>query len=322
MIIETPLDFVPPNILIRANVFARKDVSFYLKTEIFNPAGSIKFKPAIGIINDLETKKILKPGSEIIDTTSGNMGIALSIVARARAYPFTCVSDDKVTAHNRALLEAYGTKLIILPGSTLKERYRYIETLLQMRPSLVWTQQFTNQTNPDTHQRTTARELLDDLPDVTHIFVGTGTAGTLVGLAQALKNHPGSVELIAVDAEGSVHFDPLQNGKRRLLPGIGATERSPFLAGHKLHDVVIIPEGEAIAACHDFARRTGWLFGGSSGSVIAAIHRSQHRFKKGSVVVGIAADSGERYLDSLYNSEWINQHFTSMPESKDLVQAV
>jgi cysteine synthase A len=312
MIVDSILDFTPINVIAKISIFDRSDVSFYLKNEIFNPAGSIKFKPAVGIIRELEACGALGPKQGVIETTSGNMGIALSIVAKARGYSFVCVSDDKITRHNRGLIEAYGTELVIMPESSLAERYLYIEDRIRKTPTLVWTRQFINPTNPNTHEHTTARELLQELPAVTHVFVGTGTAGTIAGFAKAFESFNRKIQLIAVDAVGSLHFTSLQEGQRRLLPGIGASERSPFLNEIQLDEIEIVPEQEAIAACRKLADRTGWLFGASSGSVLAAMNRFQRKFKGGDLAVGIAADSGERYLDSIYNDNWIAANFPEM----------
>jgi cysteine synthase A len=317
MIIEGPLDFVPMNVLVRLRTMTRVDVSFYLKSEMFNPAGSIKFKPAVAMVRELKAQGRLQRGGGIIDTTSGNMGIALAIAARALGCRFVCVCDEKITLHNRALLDAYGAELVILTGSTLKERYAYIERRVAETPSLVWTRQFRNPENPLAHESTTAVELLSELPDLTHLFVGAGTAGTLSGCAQALRRHSRRVRLVAVDAVGSHHFPQPPALRKRLLPGIGATERSSFLESVDLHDVAIVPEAEAIDACRALAQRTGWLFGASTGSVLAAMKRFEHRFDPGDVVVGIAADSGERYLDCVYSQSWVERHFPELrPEEE------
>lgn len=312
MIVATPLDFVPVSVFVKLQGFSPPGVAIYLKSEMFNPAGSIKFKPAVRILKDLEARRVLVRGGGIIDTTSGNMGIALSVAAKARGYTFTCVCDEKVTTHNRALLQAYGTELVILPGSTLRERYAYIERRVRETPSLVWTRQFTNPVNPRAHEDTTAQEILREIPNVTHLFVGTGTAGTLSGCARALKARGSKVRLIAVDPVGSFHFRSTGESCKRLLPGIGASERSPFLDEVELHGVAIVAERDAVSACRALVERTGWLFGASSGSVFAAIQSSLHSFRDGDVVIGTAADSGERYLECVYNDDWVAAHFPGL----------
>jgi N-(2-amino-2-carboxyethyl)-L-glutamate synthase len=308
MILDDFLNFESPAVAARLRCGVRPDVETYLKMECLNPGGSIKFKPALGLVTHLESSGVLKPGCTLIDTTSGNMGIALSLVARARGYGFICVTDEKITPHNRALIEAYGAEVVVLPGSGMKQRCDYIRERIDGRHDIVWTQQFSNRANPATHERTTALELLNGFPRLDYVFIGAGTAGTLSGCARAFARLRPSVKVVAVDAEGSRHFDAAAF-KHRRLPGIGATEPSPFLTQQPLHAVVIIPEEETVATCHEVVAATGWLLGASTGSVVAAIRRLQPSFRPGDVVVGIAADHGERYLDTLYNREWVASHF-------------
>jgi N-(2-amino-2-carboxyethyl)-L-glutamate synthase len=312
MIVENLMEFQPVNLFIRVRNLLRDDVRVYLKSEMFNPGGSVKFKAAVGIIRSLESSGHLAPGGAIIETTSGNMGIALALLARHRGYGFICVSDDKVTAHNRALIQAYGGELVILPGSTLNDRFGYIRDRISHDGSLVWTRQFSNGVNPETHEATTAREILDTFQTVDYLFVGTGTGGTLAGIGGALSAAKRPVRLVAVDAEGSAHFPSQTVGARRRLPGIGASERSPFLDAAILHDIVHVPEHEAIRACRELVYSTGWLLGASAGSVLFAIRKLQQSFRSGDLVVGIAADSGERYLNELYNDEWVSLHFPNL----------
>lgn len=315
MIVESMMEFEPVNLFVRVRHLVRDDVRVYLKSEMFNPGGSIKFKAAVGIIRALESSGSLGPGAAIIETTSGNMGIALSSIARHRGYGFICVSDEKITTHNRALIEAYGGEVVILTGSTLNDRFGYIRDRIRGDNSLVWTRQFTNSVNPETHEATTAREILNTFPTVDYVFAGTGTGGTLVGIGRTLSKLQRKVRLVAVDAEGSAHFASETVGARRRLPGIGASQRSPFLDGVSLHDIVHVPESESIRACRELVHSTGWLFGASAGSVLFAIRKLQETFRSGDLIVGIAADSGERYLNELYNNEWVSQHFPNLRSS-------
>jgi cysteine synthase A len=311
MILESLLDFEPPAIAARVRCGVRPDIKLYLKLECFNPGGSIKFKPALGLVRELEVSGKLHPGCTLIETTSGNMGIALSMVARARGYSFICVSDDKITHHNRALVQAYGAELVVMSGSKLADRFEYIRQRVSVRPDLVWTRQFSSTANPASHERTTALELHTMFPRLDYVFVGTGTAGTATGCARALARLRPSAKVVAVDAEGSRHFDPT-GSQRRKLPGIGATERSGFLDGAPLDGFVIVPEEEAVAACHRLVSTTGWLAGASTGSVLAGVYRQQHRFAPGDVVVAISADHGERYLDSVYSEAWLAENFPEL----------
>jgi cysteine synthase len=246
---------------------------------------------------------VLRPDSVIIDTTSGNMGIALAMIARSLGHGFVCVSDEKMTLHNRRLVRAYGAEVVILEGSTLDDRYAYILERLAVDSRLVWTRQFRNEMNPTAHESITAREILDSIPRVDHLFVGTGTGGTLAGCAKIFARESSATTITAVDALGSKHFDDSATLVPRKIPGIGATQRSPFLDGVRVHRVMIISDDSAIEHCKMLRDRTGWLLGGSSGSVLSAIMASAEQFRDGDTVVGICADFGERYLDSVYADE-------------------
>ena len=167
-------------------------------------------------------------------------------------------------------------------------------------PRLVWTRQFENVMNPLAHETTTAREILGSLPRVDHLFVGVGTGGTIAGCSKVFATESPWTRITAVDAEGSKHFEDNPGITPRRIPGIGATQRSPFLDDAFVHRVVVVPEHAAIAHCKLLLQRTGWLLGGSSGSVLSAILSSTAEFSEGETVVGICADLGERYLDSVY----------------------
>lgn len=306
MIIERIIDFAFEPTFARVSQLLDNKVDLLLKIEGFNPGGSIKLKPAINLIRDIERQNLLKPGSILIDSTSGNMGIALALLARSLGYGFYCVTDEKITPHNSRLIQAYGAVVVVLDRSTLQERYAYIRNLVAQEQKYVWTRQFQNEMNPAAHETTTAREILRTLPRVDHLFVGVGTGGTLAGCARTFAVESPSTRITAVDAEGSAHFGDVGSAQPRRIPGIGASERSPFIDDGFIDDVVIVPEGSAIAHCELLLERTGWLLGGSSGSVLSAIMSSAGKFAAGDVVVGVCADFGERYLDGIYSKRSID----------------
>jgi N-(2-amino-2-carboxyethyl)-L-glutamate synthase len=303
MILDRPIDFDFTPIFARVSGLFQNKTDVLLKLEGFNPGGSIKFKPALALIAELERRNALSPGSILIDTTSGNMGVALAVIARSLSYGFICVSDEKMTAHNRRLVQAYGGVVVILEHTTLQQRYDYIQDKIAHDPRLVWTRQFQNAENPAAHEVTTAREILGALPRVDHLFIGVGTGGTIAGCSKVFASESPWTRITAVDAEGSRHFDSGSMQTARTIPGIGATQRSPFLDAATIHRVVIVPEHAAISSCRLLSQRTGWLLGGSSGSVLSAMLSSQAEFSEGETVVGVCADFGERYLDSVYAEE-------------------
>ena len=303
MILDCISDFRFKPVYARVSSLLGEHVNLLLKLEGFNPGGSIKLKPAVALVSDLERRNLLQPGSVLIDTTSGNMGIALWVIARSMGYGFVCVADEKMTLHNRKLVRAYGATLVILEHTTVEQRYDYIRQCIAQDSRLVWTRQFQNPLNPAAHEATTAREILNSLDHVDHLFVGVGTGGTLAGCSRVFLQESPWTRITAVDARGSKHFDGSPGILSRRIPGIGATQRSPFLDEIPVHNVVIVDEDSAIAHCRLLLERTGWLLGGSSGSVLSAILASAEDFSDGATVVGVCADFGERYLDSIYAEE-------------------
>jgi cysteine synthase len=277
------------------------------KLEFFNPAGSIKMKPAVGLVQALARGGRLKPDSILVDTSSGNMGIALSMVARSLKLAFVCVTDEKITPHNRRLMEAYGAQVHVMPRSTHRERCDHIRAQESADPRYVWTRQFQDVRNPETHELTTAQEIFGVHPHPDAIFIGVGTGGTLAGCAQVRDRVSPMTRIVAVDPVGSRHFDPDPPPVVRRIPGIGATERSPFLDLSEVDDVVSVNDAETLAACLNVLQQTGWLLGGSSGSILHAVLRRRDTLPGGGLVIAVCADSGERYLDTLYSADWRKQ---------------
>jgi cysteine synthase A len=284
-------------------------VHAYLKIEGFNAAGSIKLKPALAMVEALETAGALLPGATLIETSSGNLGIALALIARCKGYGFVCVTDEKMTLHNRALVRAHGGELVVMAHSSLDDRCGHIAARMATDPTLVWTRQFVNPVNPRVHAETTASEILREFPRVDHLFVGVGTGGTLAGCVRAFGERSPATKIVAVDAAGSHHFAPPLRPVSRRIPGIGATRRSPFLDAAAPHDAVIVAERDAVRACAEVHAATGWLVGGSTGSVLAAARAMMLQFRAGGTVVCIAADMGDRYLDTLYDTDWLDATF-------------
>jgi 2,3-diaminopropionate biosynthesis protein SbnA len=283
-----------------------------LKIEGFNMAGSIKLKPAIQMVEDLEYRGLLRPGKRVVESSSGNLGVALSLVCLVKGYAFTCVSDPNISDQNRRLIEAYGGRIVIVTqrdtnGGFLNTRIALIEDMLAADPDLLWVNQYANPANKAAHIRWTAPEILRAFPNLEFLFVGAGTTGTLMGCAEYIRRAAPWVKIVAVDTEGSVTFG-FPPGKR-YIPGLG-TSRVPELADRSLiDDIVMVPEAETIDLCRWLVRDQGWLVGGSTGTVLAGIRRWSNRIRPGSTVVAISPDFGERYLDLIYNDEWVESHF-------------
>jgi cysteine synthase A len=311
MRVDSPLELVLGDLFLTVRGVL-PETPVHVKMEGFNMAGSIKLKPAIEMIEDLERRGTLGPGRRVIESSSGNLGVALSLVCRVKGYPFVCVSDPNLTPTNRRLIEAYGGRVVIVEqrdanGGYLQSRIALIERWLARDPALVWTNQYANLANKAAHARWTAPEILRAFPTLDVLVVGAGTTGTLMGCAEYVRRNAPRVRIVAVDAEGSVTFG--FPPRKRYIPGLGTSRRPELADATLVDDVVIVPEAETIAMCHWLLDRHGWLLGGSTGTVLAGVRRWARHIEAGSTVVTISADLGERYLDLVYDDDWLARHF-------------
>ena len=286
--------------------------SLYLKCEGFNFAGSIKLKPATEMVEAAERDGELSPESILVESSSGNLGVALSIIAASKGYRFLCVTDSRCNTATRRLMEALGAKVhtITAPsekGGFLGARIDFIRALCAADNRYVWLNQYANPNNWRAHYNTTAPAIVRQFPRLDVLFVGAGTTGTLMGCARYLRDWHPHVRLVAVDAVGSVTFGGPPG--HRMIPGLGTSVRPSLLDESFLDEVVLVEEPDAIRACHRLARH-GFLFGGSTGTVISgALRWLAKRDGHDLTAVAIAPDFGERYLDTIYCPTWVDQHF-------------
>jgi cysteine synthase A len=307
LIIDSVLDISVPDVFLDVSGLV-PGLRSYLKIEALNVAGSIKLKPATQMIEDLEMRGVLYPGRRVIESSSGNLGIALSIVCAAKGYEFTCVTDPNATRDAIAVMRAYGARVVMIDqrdpqGGFLASRIEYITGRLRQEPELIWPNQYANPVNTDSHYRTTAREIHRQFPDVDVLFVGAGTTGTLTGCARYFAWHRPATRIIAVDVVGSTTFGT-PAGKRH-IPGLG-TSRSPEISSlDNVADLVMVSERDAVATCMLIRDRYGILVGGSTGTVLSAAMGYADKIPAGSCVVTISADLGDRYVSTLYEPEWL-----------------
>jgi cysteine synthase A len=308
MIIGSPLDLVFRDLFYRLPAFAgNHDV--FLKLEGFNVTGSIKIKTAIGLIEDLERRGIAKPNETVIvESSSGNLGVALSMVCAIKGYRFICVTDSNATRANIRGMKLYGAKVVVVDdrdasGGFLGNRFRTIDHILQSEPNAVWVNQYDNIANKNIHAEQTANEIAREFETVDWIFVGAGTTGTLAGVSERLRQVFPKIRVVAVEPVGSATFGGAP-GKRN-IPGIGTSLR-PKLADFANPDrVVAIKEEKTVEACLSFVRNYHLLVGGSTGTVLAAIQQLGPEFSPGETIVAISPDLGEKYLDTIYDPDWV-----------------
>src|SRR5580693_5107767 len=274
----------------------------------FNFAGSVKLKAAAEMVEAAERDGGLTPGATIVESSSGNLGVALSVIAASKGYRFLCVTDPRCNLSTRLLMEALGSQVHIISepdaaGGFLGARIDYVRALCASDDRYVWLNQYTNAGNWTAHYRTTAPAIAREFPELDVLFVGAGTTGTLMGCARYFRQWHRRVRVIAVDTVGSVTFGGAPG--RRLIPGLGMTIRPPLLDVSYVDEVVRVPEADAIRACHRLARR-GFLFGGSTGTVVSGAMSWLAEHDTGELTaVAIAPDLGERYLDTVYQTNWV-----------------
>ncbi|MGY1689773.1 2,3-diaminopropionate biosynthesis protein SbnA [Geodermatophilus sp. SYSU D01105] len=285
------------------------DQPLFLKCEGFNFAGSVKVKAATEMVESAERDGVLTRDSIIVESSSGNLGVALSMIAASKGYRFLCVTDSRCNLQTRLLMEALGAEVYVVSepdpaGGLLGARLNHVQALCAADPRYVWLNQYTNQANWRAHHRTTAPAIVRSFPRLDVLFVGAGTTGTLMGCARFFREWHRPVRVVAVDAVGSVIFGGAPG--RRMIPGLGMSMRPPLLDESYVDEVVMVEEADAIRACHRLARR-GFLFGGSTGTVVSgaarwlAEHDAAHL-----TAVAIAPDLGERYLETVYQSNWLH----------------
>ncbi|KUN05947.1 2,3-diaminopropionate biosynthesis protein SbnA [Streptomyces yokosukanensis] len=280
----------------------------YLKCEGFNFAGSVKLKAANEMVESAEREGILTPDSTLVESSSGNLGVALSMIAASKGYRFLCVTDSRCNLSTRLLMEALGSQVHIVAdldanGGFLGTRIEYVRSLCESDDRYVWLSQYTNAGNWRAHFRTTAPEIANNFPQLDVLFVGAGTTGTLMGCARYFRQWPRPVRIVAVDSVGSVAFGGEPG--RRMIPGLGMSMRPPLLDESYVDEVVRVEEADTIRACHRLARR-GFLFGGSTGTVVSgATDWLARNDAHGLTAVAIAPDLGERYLDTVYQTNWL-----------------
>jgi N-(2-amino-2-carboxyethyl)-L-glutamate synthase len=282
--------------------------SLYLKCEGFNFAGSIKLKAAAEMVAAAERDGVLRPGSIMVESSSGNLGVALSMIAASKGYRLLCVTDSRCTLSTRRQMEAFGSQVHVIvepevQGGFLGARIAHVRALCASDDRYVWLNQYTNPGNWKAHYHRTAPAIAAAFPRLDVLFVGAGTTGTLMGCARYFWERTRRVRVVAVDSVGSVTFGGAQ--APRMIPGLGTSIRPPLLDESYVDEVVHVAEADTVRACHRLAR-SGFLFGGSTGTVVSgAVSWLARHDGRELTAVAIAPDLGERYLDTIYQTNWL-----------------
>lgn len=287
----------------------------YAKLEFMNPGGSVKARPALYMIREAIRRGDIGPKSVVIESSSGNLGISLAQICGYLGLRFICVVDPRTTEQHTAIIRSYNGEIDLVTepdpetGEFLPARIRRVNELLAQIPGSYWTNQYANPDNYLAHANTTMKEIAASLEQLDYLFCGVSSCGTIRGCMEYVREKGLKTKIVAVDAVGSVIFGG-EKGKRR-LPGLGAGivpgQYRPDMADH----VVAVTDMECVQGCRDLVRAEAILAGGSSGGVIAAIRKLADSIPAGSVCAAILPDSGERYLSTIYNEEWVEKELRS-----------
>lgn len=281
------------------------EATLLAKLEYFNPAGSVKDRIAKAMVDDAEEKGLLKPGSVIIEPTSGNTGIGLASVAAARGYRLIIAMPETMSVERRNLMKAYGAELVLTDGAKgMKGAIEKAKELAAEIPDSFIPSQFTNPANPAVHEKTTGVEIWNDTDGKVDIFVaGVGTGGTISGVGTYLKSKNPDVKVVAVEPKGSPVLSEGVAGPHK-IQGIGAGF-VPETLNTKIYDEIIpVENDDAFETGRAIARNEGVLVGISSGAAVwAAAQLAKRPENKGKVIVALLPDTGERYLSTAMFAE-------------------
>ena len=276
------------------------------KLELFNPAGSVKDRIALAMIEDAEQKGLLQPGSTIIEPTSGNTGIGLAFVSTVKGYKLILTMPDTMSLERRNLLKALGARIVLTPG--VKGMQGAIDRAYELKEEIagsVLLQQFENPANPRIHRLTTGEEIWRDTDGQVDIFcAGIGTGGTISGVGEALKAHRPDIQIVGIEPESSAVISGKEAGPH-MIQGIGAGFIPKIYNAQVVDRIIPVSNNDAIRSSRDVAAEEGLLVGISSGAALyAATQLAMQPENEGKTIVVLLPDTGERYLStSLYAFE-------------------
>ncbi|SFB36211.1 cysteine synthase A [Clostridium frigidicarnis] len=273
-----------------------KGAQVYVKLEKFNPGGSVKDRAALGMIEKAEKLGILKNGSVIIEPTSGNTGIALAMIGRLKGYRVIIVMPDTMSVERRDMIKAYGAELILTEGTKgMKGAIEKAEEISKDMENYFIPQQFVNLANPEKHYETTAKEILNDVPNMDVFIAGVGTGGTIAGIGKNLKENNKDIKVIAIEPYNSPVISGGKPGPHK-IQGIGAGFIPEIFDKSVVDEVITIKDEDAFEGARFMANEYGILVGISSGANIYGALKIAEGLSEDKIVVTVAPDGGEKYL--------------------------
>ena len=303
MVYENILQLIGKTPLVELRKYVAKrgaEAEIIAKVEFFNPGGSVKDRVALAMIEAAEKDGVLQPGGTIIEPTSGNTGVGLSLVGAYKGYRVILTMPDTMSIERRKLAAAYGTEIVLTPGAEgMKGAIRKAEELRDATPGAVILQQFENPANPAIHEATTGREIWDETGGKVDIFVaGVGTGGTVSGTAAVLKRLNPAVKVVAVEPSSSAVLSGQPSGAHK-IQGIGAGFVPKNYDASLIDEILPVQNEDAFDAARAIAREEGIFVGISSGAALhAATQVALRPENKGKRIVVVLPDTGERYLST------------------------
>lgn len=314
MIVEAPDEYLGPDLFLQLRSILGR--SLYAKCEGFNFGWSIKLRTARFMVDEAERRGELAPGATIVESSSGNLGVALAVIAAARGMNFICVVDRNCNPQSVALMRSAGACVEQVVdadanGTYLQARKFRVRELCADRPDRVWLNQYENSANVLAHVETTAPSVDAQFEQLDVLFVGAGTGGTLMGCVEYFRARRSEVRIVAVDSVGSVNFGGPAAGRH--ISGLGTSQEMSLICADSVDAVEWVDERDSITMCRRLAAR-GVVLGGSSGSVIHGALRWLDRNDPLDrlCAVAVSPDFGFGYLDTVYNDDWCETHFPGL----------
>lgn len=291
------------------NLFPEQNV--YAKLEFMNPGGSMKDRPAKYFIEQGLQNGQITSETHLVESSSGNLGIALAMIARSHNLSFTCVVDPKISKTNLKILKIYGANVVMVDeeddqGGYLKTRINKVKEIIEELPHGYWINQYANENNWKAHYLGTGTEIIEQIDDnIDYLIIPVSTTGCIMGTSRKVREKYPGATIIAVDAVGSVIFNT-PPGKRE-LPGFGASRIPEILAENEIDNVIHVNDLESVNGCHELLQCEGIFAGGSSGAAIAAINKLITSLDNTKNIVTVLPDRGDRYIDTVYDEKWVSQ---------------
>jgi len=310
---DSVLSLIGNTPLVRLSRVCSDSIDVYAKIEAANPGGSIKDRPALRIVKDAIKDERIRKDTVVIESSSGNMAIGLAQACLYYGLRFICVTDSRTSTANIQILRTYGAEVDIITqpepvtGDFLTARLNRVQELIRQHPNSYWPNQYANLGNACAHYETMA-EISETLNGkVDYLFCTTGTCGTLRGCADYIRTRRMSTFVYAVDAKGSAIFGDKK--APRLIPGHGSAIRPELFHPDLADQCIHVSDVDCIVGCRRLLKQEAIFAGGSSGGAISALERVSGLIEPGSTCVVILPDRGERYMDTIYSDEWVNQQF-------------